>query len=60
CDEMEGGLTEIDPDRFNLHGDDPPFGFLPTPSLLLLAFLTADHIIIVIALILAFSLGAGV
>jgi hypothetical protein len=48
CDKVKGGLAQIDTDRFNLHGEDPPSGFLPTPSLLLLASLTAGHTIIAI------------
>jgi hypothetical protein len=39
CDEVEGGLAEIDPDRLSLHGDDPPFGFLPTTIITLVGLL---------------------
>jgi len=39
CDEVEGGLAEIDPDRLNLHGDDPPSGFLPTTIISLVGLL---------------------
>jgi hypothetical protein len=49
-EEVKGRLTQIDPDRFNLHSDDPQSGFLPTQSLLLSALLPADHLIIAIRL----------
>ena len=36
---MEGGFAEIDPDRLNLQGDDPPSGFLPTTIITLVGLL---------------------
>jgi hypothetical protein len=46
CHEVKGGLAEIDPDRLNLHGDDPPSGFLPTTIITQVGLLAADHTII--------------